>query len=221
MRQNGTNGVIPTRRIVLGGGLAAALWRLGARARADAPAPAAERHSQLRSRAVATSTRSRPPLNRRRLTPMPAQFRGLSSGSGKGEELRLKFANKLAEPTTLSFPGLRAANAARRNRQASRKKGSNPTRARRSASSPPIPALICTCRAPARATSPSRRVGYSARSSSTSRGRRMSTSTRRWCCPTGTSTRAARSRTISPILPSAGEAGARAASFSRTTGPRR
>ena len=30
----------------------------------------------------------------------------------QGEELRLKFANRLAEPTTLSFPGLRAANAA-------------------------------------------------------------------------------------------------------------
>ena len=30
----------------------------------------------------------------------------------QGEELRLRFANKLAEPTTLSFPGLRAANTA-------------------------------------------------------------------------------------------------------------
>src|SRR6202042_3638654 len=30
----------------------------------------------------------------------------------QGEELRLKFANKLAEPTTLGFPGLRAANSA-------------------------------------------------------------------------------------------------------------
>jgi hypothetical protein len=42
MRQNGTNGVTPTRRIVLGGGLSAALWRLGAHARVDTPAPAAQ-----------------------------------------------------------------------------------------------------------------------------------------------------------------------------------
>ena len=41
MLQNGTYGVTPTRRVVLAGGLAAALWRLGAQARADTPAPAA------------------------------------------------------------------------------------------------------------------------------------------------------------------------------------
>jgi FtsP/CotA-like multicopper oxidase with cupredoxin domain len=110
MRQNGTNGVTPTRRIVLGGGLAAALWRLGARARADAPAPAAD--GILNFEAA---------LSRLQLFPPPAEpvtaYAYADSIPGplirlrQGQELRLKLTNKLAEPTTLSFPGLRAANA--------------------------------------------------------------------------------------------------------------
>ena len=111
MRQNGTNGVTPTRRVVLGGGLAAALWRLGARARADAPAPAAEGILNFEAAPA-----------RLQLAPAPAEPAAAYAYAGaipgplirlkQGEELRLKFANKLAEPTTLSFPGLRAANAA-------------------------------------------------------------------------------------------------------------
>jgi FtsP/CotA-like multicopper oxidase with cupredoxin domain len=110
MRQNGTNGVTPTRRIVLGGGLAAALWRLGARARADAPAPAAEGILNLEAAP-----------SRLQLFPPPAEpatayayadaIPGPLIRLRQGQELRLKFTNKLAEPTTLSFPGLRAANA--------------------------------------------------------------------------------------------------------------
>src|SRR5271168_2287341 len=109
MRQNGTNGVTPTRRIVLGGGLAAALWRLGARARADAPAPAAE--GVLNFEAAPS---------RLQLFPPPAEpatayaYAGAIPGPlirlRQGQELRLKLTNKLAEPTTLSFPGLRAVN---------------------------------------------------------------------------------------------------------------
>ena len=100
----------PTRRIVLGGGLAAALWRLGARARADAPAPAAE--GILNFEAAPS---------RLQLFPPPAEpatayaYAGAIPGPlirlRQGQELRLKLTNKLAEPTTLSFPGLRAANA--------------------------------------------------------------------------------------------------------------
>src|SRR5580704_5543806 len=111
MRQNGTNGVTPTRRIVLGGGLAAALWRLGARARADAPAPAAE--GILNFEAASS---------RLQLFPPPAEpatayayadaIPGPLIRLRQGQELRLKLTNKLAEPTTLSFPGLRAANTA-------------------------------------------------------------------------------------------------------------
>ena len=110
MRQNGTHGVTPTRRIVLRGGLAAALWRLGARARADAPAPAAEGILNFEAAPA-----------RLQLFPPPAEpatayaYAGAIPGPlirlRQGQELRLKLTNKLAEPTTLSFPGLRAANA--------------------------------------------------------------------------------------------------------------
>jgi FtsP/CotA-like multicopper oxidase with cupredoxin domain len=110
MPQNGTHGVTPTRRIVLGGGLAAALWRLGARAWADAPAPLAQ--GILNFEAAPS---------RLQLFPPPAEpatayayadaIPGPLIRLRQGQELRLKLTNKLAEPTTLSFPGLRAANA--------------------------------------------------------------------------------------------------------------
>jgi FtsP/CotA-like multicopper oxidase with cupredoxin domain len=103
--------VTPTRRTVLGGGLAAAVWRLGARAQADTPAPAAE--SLLHLEAAAARLQFGPS------TAEPAAayaYAGAIPGPlirlRQGEELGLKFANNLAEPTTLSFPGLRAANAA-------------------------------------------------------------------------------------------------------------
>jgi FtsP/CotA-like multicopper oxidase with cupredoxin domain len=111
MRQNGTNGVTPNRRIVLGGGLSAVLWRLGARGRAGAAAPAAQGVLDFEA-AVA----------RLQLGPAAAEPAAAYAYAGaipgplirlrQGEELRLKFTNKLIEPTTLSFPGLRAANAA-------------------------------------------------------------------------------------------------------------
>ncbi len=101
----------PTRRKVLGGGLAAALWRFGPQARAGAPDPAAE--GLLNFEAAPAKLQ---------LTPPPAEPAAAYAYAGaipgplirlkQGEELRLKFANKLAQPTTLSFPGLRAANAA-------------------------------------------------------------------------------------------------------------
>jgi FtsP/CotA-like multicopper oxidase with cupredoxin domain len=111
MRQNETNGVTPTRRIVLGGGLVAALWRLGARARAAAPAPAAERILNFEA-APARLQLASPPAEPAAAYAYAGQIPGPLIRLRQGEELRLKFANKLAEPTTLSFPGLRAANAA-------------------------------------------------------------------------------------------------------------
>jgi FtsP/CotA-like multicopper oxidase with cupredoxin domain len=100
-----------TRRIVLGGGLAAALWRLSARARADGPAPAAEGILNLEAAPA-----------RFRLAPTPAEpapayaYAGAIPGPlvrlRQGEELKLRLSNKLTEPTTLSFPGLCAANSA-------------------------------------------------------------------------------------------------------------
>jgi FtsP/CotA-like multicopper oxidase with cupredoxin domain len=103
--------VTPTRRVVLGGGVAAALWRLGARARADNSTPAAE---DILSFEAAPA--------RLQLAPPPAEPTAAYAYVGAipgplirlrlGEELRLRLANKLAEPTTLSFPGLCAANTA-------------------------------------------------------------------------------------------------------------
>ena len=100
----------PTRRAFLSGGLAATVWRLNG-ARADSAAPAAPGVLSLDATAA-----------RLQLAPPPAEpsaafaYGGAIPGPliklGQGEELRLTFANKLAEPTTLSFPGLRAANAA-------------------------------------------------------------------------------------------------------------
>jgi len=101
----------PTRRAVLGGGLAAAAWRLSGGARADAPAPAADGFLSLEAAPA-----------RLQLAPPPAEPAGAYAYAGvipgpliklrQGGEARLMLANKLAEPTTLSFPGLRAANAA-------------------------------------------------------------------------------------------------------------
>jgi FtsP/CotA-like multicopper oxidase with cupredoxin domain len=97
--------VTPTRRAVLGGALAAAVWRIDRRARADG--------SFLSFEAAPA------PL---RLAPPPAEPAAACAYGGaipgpliklkQGEELRLRFANRLDQPTTLSFPGLRAANAA-------------------------------------------------------------------------------------------------------------
>ena len=111
MRQNGTNGVTPNRRIVLGGGLSAVLWRLGARGRAEVAAPAAQGVLDFEAAPA-----------RLQLAPAAAEPAAAYAYAGaipgplirlrQGEELRLKLTNKLIEPTTLSFPGLRAANAA-------------------------------------------------------------------------------------------------------------
>ena len=99
-----------TRRVVLGGGLAAAAWGLSGRAGADAPASGGD--DLIRFEAAAAPLQLQPP---------PAEaaaayaYRGAIPGPllrvRQGGELKLMFANKLAEPTTLSFPGLRASNA--------------------------------------------------------------------------------------------------------------
>ncbi len=101
----------PTRRAFLGGGLGATVWRLNWGARANSAAPPAPSVLSLDAAPVSIQ-----------LAPAPA---GPSAASAYGdtipgpliklrlgEELKLRFANRLAEPTTLSFPGLRAANVA-------------------------------------------------------------------------------------------------------------
>ena len=100
----------PTRRIVLGGGLSAALWRLGAWARAGAPAQAAQgilNFEAAPARLQVAPTPAEPAVAYAYAGAIPGPLIRLK----QGDELSLKFANKLAEPTTLSFPGLRAANA--------------------------------------------------------------------------------------------------------------
>jgi FtsP/CotA-like multicopper oxidase with cupredoxin domain len=101
----------PTRRIVLSGGLSAAVWRLGAHARAEAPAAAAHAILDFEAAPARLQVASAP------AEPTTAYaYGGAIPGPlirlRQGEELRLMFANKLAEPTTLSFPGLGSANAA-------------------------------------------------------------------------------------------------------------
>jgi FtsP/CotA-like multicopper oxidase with cupredoxin domain len=100
----------PSRRAVLGGGLAAAAWRLSREARAASPASAADGFLSFEAAPA-----------RLQLAPPPAEPAATYAYAGaipgpllklrQGEELKLKFLNKLAEPTALSFPGLRAANA--------------------------------------------------------------------------------------------------------------
>jgi FtsP/CotA-like multicopper oxidase with cupredoxin domain len=99
----------PTRRALLGAGLAAAFWRASP-VRAVTPAPFPDGFVALE---VAPS--------RLAFLPPPAGPAATLAYSGaipgpllrvkKGEELKLRVLNRLAEPTTLCLPGLRTANA--------------------------------------------------------------------------------------------------------------
>ena len=101
----------PTRRAVLSCGLAAAVWRLTGRARGDALARAAGGFFDFEAAPA-----------RLQLAPRPADPAAVYAYDGvipgplirlrQGDELRLKLSNRLFDPTTLSFPGLRAANSA-------------------------------------------------------------------------------------------------------------
>jgi FtsP/CotA-like multicopper oxidase with cupredoxin domain len=98
------------RRAFLGGGLAVAAWG-PCPLRAETPAPGPD--GLFLFEAAPT---------RLALLPPPAEPAATLSYAGatpgpllrlkKGEEVKLRFVNSLAEPTALSFPGLRAANAA-------------------------------------------------------------------------------------------------------------
>ncbi|RBP09078.1 FtsP/CotA-like multicopper oxidase with cupredoxin domain [Roseiarcus fermentans] len=104
----------PTRRAVLGAGLAAALWRVPP---AGAAAPDAAGAGAISERAYALEA-ARSTLA---FLPPPADPADALAWSGaipgpllrvkKGEALALRVSNRLAEPTTLCLPGLRTANA--------------------------------------------------------------------------------------------------------------
>jgi FtsP/CotA-like multicopper oxidase with cupredoxin domain len=99
----------PSRRATLFGGLAAAVWSLRS-SRAQTLAPATNGYLLFEAAP-----------SRLALAPAPADATAALSYAGatpgplirlkKGEELKLRLANKLAEPTALSFPGLRTTNA--------------------------------------------------------------------------------------------------------------
>ncbi len=100
----------PTRRAILGGGLAAAAWSLSRGASADASAPAANGFVNFEA-APAQLQLGPPPAEAAATCAYGGAIPGPLLKVRQGVELKLKFVNRLAEPTTLSFPGLRAANA--------------------------------------------------------------------------------------------------------------
>ncbi|MGB3581976.1 MAG: multicopper oxidase family protein, partial [Roseiarcus sp.] len=99
-----------SRRAVLGGGLAAAAWGLSRRAGADTPALATD--GFVAFEAAPAQLQLGPPAAEAAAT---FAYGGAIPGPlikvRQDEALKLRFANRLAEPTTLSFPGLRASNA--------------------------------------------------------------------------------------------------------------
>jgi len=98
------------RRAFLGGGVAASFWawRSGARAQDAAPADGVRRLEA----APASAPIAAPPAPATRLLCYNRAAPGPLLRLRKGEELKLRLVNGLEEGTTLSFPGLRAANAA-------------------------------------------------------------------------------------------------------------
>ncbi len=99
----------PTRRAFLVGGLAASAWRLGP-ALAQGPAPSAQGFLPFEaapSRLALAASPAEPAATLSYAGATPGPLLRLK----KGDELKLRLTNKLAEQTSLSFPGMRAANA--------------------------------------------------------------------------------------------------------------
>jgi len=98
-----------TRRAFLGGGVAASFWAWGRAALAQGSTP--PDGFRLLEAAPASAQFAAPPAAATRLL----SYNGASPGPllrlRKGEELKLRLVNRLEEGATLSFPGLRAANA--------------------------------------------------------------------------------------------------------------
>ena len=95
-----------SRRAWLGGALGASLWAWRGAARAQAPADSFQRLEV----APGSAPIAAPPALTTRLMLYNQAAPGPLLRLRKGEELRLRLVNRLAEPTTLSFPGLRSAN---------------------------------------------------------------------------------------------------------------
>jgi len=100
-----------TRRRLLGGGISAGLWAWsGARAQTTKPAPGPDGFFELEA-ASASLQLAAPPTEATRTF----AYNGVAPGPllriRQGAALKVRLRNKLSEPTTLSFPGLRAVNA--------------------------------------------------------------------------------------------------------------
>ena len=102
-------GPAATRRAFLGCGLAAAAWGL-APAKAGAPASQPDGFMALEA-APSRLAFLPPPVDAAAAVAYSGAIPGPLLRLKKGEELKLRFSNKLAEPTTLCFAGLRTANA--------------------------------------------------------------------------------------------------------------
>jgi FtsP/CotA-like multicopper oxidase with cupredoxin domain len=94
------------RRAVLSGGAAASIWAWRGGTIAAAPTPARRLTAAPASLALAP-----PPAAPTRLLAYEGTVPGPLIRLKRGEELALSLANRLDAPTTLSFPGLRLANA--------------------------------------------------------------------------------------------------------------
>jgi FtsP/CotA-like multicopper oxidase with cupredoxin domain len=97
------------RRALLSGGVAASLWAWRGGVRAQAPA-SADGPRRLEA-APASCQIAAPPAAATRLLGYNGGAPGPLLRLRRGEELTLRFANRLEVGTTLSFPGLRTANA--------------------------------------------------------------------------------------------------------------
>jgi FtsP/CotA-like multicopper oxidase with cupredoxin domain len=103
------SGVVTTRRALLSGGLAVAAWGLApASAQTPSATPEGFRPFEAGPSRIALAP---PPAAAAATLSYADQTPGPLLRLKKGEELTLRFRNGLAEPTALSFPGLRAANA--------------------------------------------------------------------------------------------------------------
>ena len=107
--EKGQDALGATRRAFLGCGLAAAAWGL-APARAETPPQEADGFALIEA-APARLALLPPPADPAAALAYSGAIPGPLLRLKKGAVLKLRFANKLAEPTTLCFAGLRTANA--------------------------------------------------------------------------------------------------------------
>ena len=98
-----------TRRALLHGGLAAAAWGLSP-AGAETPVPGPDGFLVFEA-APSSLALARPPAEPAKTLSYTGTTPGPFLRLKKGETLKLRLVNRLAEPTTLSFPGLRTPNA--------------------------------------------------------------------------------------------------------------